>query len=306
MLIRFLYSHEINKQQWDECINTSPNGLIYARSFYLDNLCPGWNALTGENYDWVFPITHKTKFGISYLYQPPFTQQLGVFAKRGIIIPFHEIIQWLKQHFKFWEINWNYATDTSCVIPPLQIKAATNFILDLSKGYDGIAANYHTILIKNLRRSKRYQLVYKKTDDYNRCIDLYREYYGSRMSHVEENDYKKFTDICSYASLHKMIECREVVADEDKLQATVLLLVDRKRLYNLMNVTTEAGKKTEANHFLLDAVIREFSGKELLFDFEGSDLPGVKAFYRYFGAVNQQYYMTRYNDLPWPINLIKK
>lgn len=304
--IRFLHNYEIDKHKWDECIQSSPNGLIYARSFYLDNICTGWKAITGENYEWVLPITHKTKFGISYLYQPPFTQQLGVFAKPDIIVPFEEILQWLKQHFKFWEINWNYATDTSFVTRPVQITAATNFILNLSNEYESIAANYHTILIKNLKRSKRFQLVYNKTEDYNKCIDLYRKYYGSRISHVKLTDYKGFRNICYYALLHKMIQCREVVDNEGELLATVLLLSDGKRLYNLMNVTTEAGKKAEANHFLLDAVIREFSGKELLFDFEGSDLPGVKTFYQYFGAVDEQYYMIKYNNLPWPINLIKK
>lgn len=303
--IQFLHNNEINKQRWDECINASPNGLIYARSFYLDNLCPGWCALAGENYEWVMPITYKTKWGISYLYQPPFTQQLGIFAKANVMVPFKEIIQWLKQHFKFWEINWNYATNTRLVTSPVQITAATNFILNLSNDYESIATNYHKILIKNLKRSKRFQPIYNRTEDYNKCIDLYRKYYGNRISHVKLNDYKKFSNICYYALQHSMLECRQAVDNDGELLAIVLLLYDGRRLYNIMNVTTEAGRKTEANHFLLDAVIREFSGKELLFDFEGSDLPGVKTFYKYFGAENQPFYILKYNNLPWPLRLTK-
>ena len=88
-------------------IETSPNGLIYAKSFYLDNICAGWNALTGENYEWVLPLTDKKKFGISYLYQPPFTQQLGVFAKRKVFLFLSgKILHWLKQQYRFWKINW--------------------------------------------------------------------------------------------------------------------------------------------------------------------------------------------------------
>jgi hypothetical protein len=73
-----------------------------------------------------------------------------------------------------------------------------------------------------------------------------------------------------------------------------------------MNTTSEEGKKTEANHFLINAIIKEFAGTKMLLDFEGSDLPGVKAFYENFGVTNQPYYLLRYNALPFPLKLLKK
>lgn len=304
--ILFLHNNEIDKQQWDECINTSSNGLIYARFFYLDNVCPGWKALTGENYEWVFPITYKTKFGISYLYQPPFTQQLGVFAKADIVVPFKEILHWLKQHYNFWEIHWNYTNKNEFIISPVRITAATNFILHLSASYESIAANFHSGHVKALQRSKRFKLIYKTMQDYDKCIDLYRKYYGQRIPHVKESDYKKFSNICEIAAKNKMLQCRQVMDNEDELLSAALLLYDGRRLYNIINITTETGRQTEANHFLLDSIIKEFSGRELLFDFEGSDLPGVKTFYKNFGAVNQPYFMLQYNNLPWPFKLFKK
>ncbi len=304
--IHFLHNHEIDKQRWDDCIDTSPNGLIYAKSFYLDNICPGWRALTVEGYEWVFPITHKTKFGISYLYQPPFTQQLGAFAKRGIIVPFTDIIRWLQQHYRFWEINWNYATNSEGIRAPVHITAATNFILNLSKSYESIAANYHKHLKRKLLKSKEFKHKYQSSIDFDKYIDLYSKNYGMRTPHVRPKDYESLKNVSGYAIKQDMLICREVVTEDDELIALALLLHDEKRIYNLINITTEKGRETEANHFLLDAVIREFSGRDLLFDFEGSDLPGVKKFYQYFGAEDQPYYMLRYNNLPWPVNMIKK
>lgn len=304
--IHFLQHNEIDKHQWDDCINSSPHGLIYARSFYLDNICPGWKALSGQNYEWVFPITHKTKFGISYLYQPPFTQQLGAFAKPGVFVPFGEIIKWLKQHYRFWEINWNYATNTSLISSPVHITVATNFILNLSSGYENIAANYHKDLIRNINRSQRFGYKYRHTNDYNRIIELFKKYYGSRVLNVKANDYKSFSNICADALEKQKLICREAISPTNELMSAALSLCDGKRLYNLMNVTTETGRRTEANHFLLSSIIREFSGQQLLLDFEGSDLPGVKSFYKNFGAANEPYYMIKYNKLPWPVNLFKK
>jgi hypothetical protein len=304
--ILFLQNSEINKAKWDESINVSENGLIYARTFYLNSIAPGWDALTGENYKWVLPLITRTKYGISYLYQPSFTQQLGIFYQPGIIVPYKEIIGCLQQQYRFCEVNWNYAVSKIPSDLPLEINAANNFILDLSASYKNTAANYHGDLAKNLKRSARFQLFYRAHAEYDTCIRLYRQQYAIRMPHVKEIDYVNFRKICSCCQQNNMLICREAVDQHGTVLASVLLLTDSKRMYNLMNSTTDAGRKSEANHFLLDAVIKEFSGNNFILDFEGSDLPGVKTFYQNFGSINQPYVKLKYNRLLWPLKLLKK
>lgn len=306
-VIQFLRHKEIDKVLWDETVDGSPDGLIYARSFYLDSMAEGWNALVGGNYDWLLPLTNKRKYGISYLYQPSFTQQLGIFAKRGVNVPYKEIISRLQQLYCFCEVNWNNSSGNAVAGLPLKIFTANNFVLDLSASYESIAKNYHNVLIKNLKRGKRFNHFYRATDDYKKLIDLYREHYGNRVEHVKEKDYFNFSKICSYALKHDRLVCREIVVDNSNSAiASALLLSDGKRLYNLMNTTTAAGRKTEANRFLMNAIIEEFAGKGLLLDFEGSDLPGVKTFYESFGAVNHLYFKLKFNLLPWPLKVFKK
>lgn len=303
--IQFLTNKAIDKQKWDNCIINAANGLIYAKAFYLDNIAAGWNALAGEDYEWVLPLPNKKKYGIPYLYQPPFTQQLGIFSQSGIIVPYQQIIQYLQQRYPFWDISWNFATPPIFTNSPAQI-SATNFVLHLSGKYETIATNYHQDLIKNLKKSKQFHHRYRVTNDFHSCIQLYRKYYGKRIPHVKEQDYKNFAKICLLAQENNMIVCREAVNYHGTVMATVLLLFDGKRLYNLMNTTTEAGRKTAANHFLLNAVIEEYAGSDMILDFEGSDLPGVKTFYQNFGAINQPYFRIKHNHLPWPLHLLKK
>lgn len=304
--IQLLSNHEIDRNLWDKCIIASPNGLIYARSFYLDNMCPGWKALAAENYDWVLPLTQRTKWGISYLYQPSFTQQLGVYARPGIDIPFPGIIECLQKHYSFCETDWNYAIERKKICTDFQITEATNFILNLNDTYQNLFKNYHNDLVKNLKRSHRFHHLYRETADYNKCIRLYKQYYASRLPMIKDVDYQQFRQMCDCANEHNGVTCREVVNKENEIMACALLLSDGQRLYNIMNTTTEAGRRTAANHFLVDAIIREFSGKDVLFDFEGSDVPGVRSFYENFGAVNQPFFRVKYNKLPWPLRLVKK
>lgn len=303
---RFIEGKAVDVTQWDNCVMHSPYGLMYSYSFYLDHLSPGWSGLIGENYDWVFPVISNRKIGISYLFQPPFTQQLGVVSKKGVVVPYHEIIEWLKAKFSFWEVCWDPIT-TNCVKDDnIKITKATNYVLDLSNGYDAIAGFYHNDLIKNLKRSRQFGLLYHSSGDYQKCIDLFVEHYSKRMPQVSPNDYINFRKLCDFANLKGQLICRIATNDKGDILSTALLLCDGKRMYNMMNTTTANGRRQSANHFLFDAIIHEFAGQKIIFDFEGSDLPGVKAFYENFGGINAPYYFIKYNQLPWPIKLLKQ
>ena len=77
-MIRYLSHDEIDKPQWDACIEGSVNSLPYAASWWLDVVSPGWEALVSEDYRSVMPLTWHKKLGVYYLYQPYLTQQLGI------------------------------------------------------------------------------------------------------------------------------------------------------------------------------------------------------------------------------------
>lgn len=304
--IQYLQNNQIDKKKWDESIHSSVNGLIYGFSFYLDNVCKGWGAIAAKDYSWIMPLGSNKKYGIPYLFQPAFTQQLGIFFQSNTIVPLAEIIQFLQNQFSFFDINWNHATNYEKFPETLQTNASTNLIIDLAKGYDRIYASYHKDLIKNLKRSKQFSLLYEVTEDIGLCIEQYKNHYQKRMPHLNKKDFDNLYALCKHAQQNNQTICRKVMNEKGELLSIVLMLKDDKRIYNLLNTTTVIGRKYEANHFLLDAVIQEFSSSHLLFDFEGSDLPGVKTFYENFGAVNQPYFNTRYNNLVWPLKYFKK
>jgi hypothetical protein len=61
-----------------------------------------------------------------------------------------------------------------------------------------------------------------------------------------------------------------------------------------------------ANHFLLDRMIKEFSGQQLVLDFEGSQIAGIAEFYRQFGSTPEPYPFLRFSQLPVPFRYFKK
>src|SRR3972149_10763281 len=101
-MIHYLKHNEIDKQKWDNCIDTCVNNIIYAYSWYLDIVCPDWNALVKNDYEYIMPLTAGKKYGIEYLYPPYFAQQLGVFSKEKISQEFvEEFLNSIPSDYKF-------------------------------------------------------------------------------------------------------------------------------------------------------------------------------------------------------------
>ena len=74
--IQYILHRDINQQKWDACIAEASKGLVYSYSFYLDATAKNWDALILNDYEAVMPLTWNKKYGIYYLFQPPFTPSL--------------------------------------------------------------------------------------------------------------------------------------------------------------------------------------------------------------------------------------
>jgi hypothetical protein len=294
--VHYLSRNEIDNQRWDHRVTDSVNGLIYARTAYLDLLAKKWDALVTDDYTCIMPLIGKAKFGTRYLYQPPFCQQLGIIGECSEPLQ-QAFLDKAMELFPFAEINLNFKNWFQ------GFSHCNNFIINLQEDYASISGGYSTDLKKNLQRCSRLPLQYQKGANIDESITLYRENYGRRFPQVTIEHYHALGGFCRQYPEHCML--REVRTD-GRLLSTALCLVDERRIYFLASTTLPEGRDMEANHFLVDSLIREFSGQQVLLDFEGSDIPGITAFYENFGAKNQQYPHVRWNKLKWPWSMLKK
>ena len=83
-MLKHLLHSEIDKVKWNHCISKSDHALLYAEAEYLDALAVNWDALVLNDYESVMPLCWKSKWGINYLYQPPFVQQSGIFSTKPL------------------------------------------------------------------------------------------------------------------------------------------------------------------------------------------------------------------------------
>lgn len=299
---RYLRRKELDTGKWNSCLDQASNGLLYAYTYYLDEMAENWDALVWDDYEAIMPLPWKMKWGLKYLYWVPFVQQLGIFSRR---LPTASLlqsgIQHALQHFRYGDLFLNFAnTGLANTIEK------TNLVLSLKSNYDSLAGNYRSDLLKNLHKAAKGTMHYTTAIDLATAAGYYQQTYQQQIGVLHTDQYQQFVRLCEVAQQHGELLLRGVNNNENQWLATALLLKKHGRMYLLQSTTLPAGRKISANHYLLDQLIREFAGTETVLDFEGSDIAGIAHFYRNFGAVDQPYYLYHFNALPWYLKWIKK
>lgn len=298
--IKILSSSEIDIFKWDNCVQENSNGLIYAYSFYLNTMAENWHGLIINDYEAIFPIPVKNKLGIQYAYMPAFTQQLGLIG--NVKINNTKLINAIHSFLKYGSINLNFSNKNFTE----KIVEKNNFIIDLKNNYSVIQEKYKKTIAYSLSKAAKQHFIYTKDDDIKKAVALYKLYNQNNMPHVIDIDYTNLKKLLLQLQKNNNVLVRKVENEKQELMSIALLMKDIKRYYNILNTTTEAGRKTEANYFLYNNILQELCNQNKLFDFEGSDLPGVKKFYEKFGAINQPYFNWHFNNLPIPFKWLKK
>ena len=281
------------------------NGNVYAYSWYLDIVHENWNAIVEGDYERVMPIPASEKWGIPYIFQPFFVQQLGVFSKT-ILSP--EIVQAfirnIPKKYRLVDINLNsYNTLDSSNFDIIPNK---NHVLDLINKYTTLSGKYATNTKRNLKKSLKYNLSLIKGIKPETLIQLFKTNKGKEVKNWGETEYQRLHRLM-YMAIYKGRGLVYGVFDaRNQLCAGAFFLKSHNRLIFLFSATNQQAKETAAMTFLIDSVIREFAPGKLVLDFEGSNNANLARFYKGFGAKEVTYPRLRINNLNIVLNIFYK
>jgi len=284
--ISYLQHENIDKKKWDTCIDNAQNGLVYAYSYYLDAMSKSWDALVMNDYEAVMPLTWNKKFGIRYLRQPAFTQQLGLFGNIFFDKNVTELfINKALEIFSFAEINLNYANEYK--------EKKCNLILPLNRPFTEIEKSFRKDFVNKV---KNRNLIYQSTGDVQKAIQIFKENHNDKIR-IAPSAYQHWLQACKILKTKGQLLIRKVNSPNGELLSEALFLKDSRRIYYVMSSTLPSGRKQQSNYFLLYHLIKEFSEQNLIFDFEGSEIPSIKLFFSKFGAIEQPYSFVKINNL---------
>ncbi len=299
---KYIRKHEIDIVKWNDCIDQASNGLVYAYSWYLDQMAGDWDAVILEDYSIVFPLPYRKKYGIYYVYQPAFTAQLGIFGNDitpGIVESFFKAIP---SKFRLIEMNLN----TQNILEPSEtVILRQNFILDLSRSFTELENSFRDNIKRNSRKAEQYGLVFSNKVSIEEVIGLSKQHMGA-LTNLTDKDYDNCKKLVSSLEEKGMSAIYGVRNNNQQLLASAVFFFSHKRAYYILVGNHPNGKTLGASHFLLSSFINKYSGKDLILDFEGSDIKSLAFFYSSFGATLEHYPALRIYRLPWWARIFKK
>ncbi len=252
--------------------------MPYAQYWYLEIVSKGkWDVLVYDDYKAVFPLPWNRKYILfRQIYQPAFCQQLGWFGNADVVKKAYTStwVKIIKQYFPKGYLQTNYID--------VPYKKRLNLILNLNQSFEAIRKKYSSSVRKNIR--KHYVNIKESKD-----IKKLYEFYHKNLS-------KKFTPpprSVALALFQQAIELNQgfilSAFEQENMVASVFFLRTPSRIIFLFGSSNQQGRKTYAMHTILNFVFERYSNSDITFDFEGSELSGVKAFFKSFGAVEQPY-----------------
>ncbi|NQW43110.1 MAG: hypothetical protein HQ463_06730 [Bacteroidetes bacterium] len=303
--IKYLKHKDINLELWDQAIANSLNGLVYGYSWFLNAMADEqWDALVYKNYEAVFPLVNKKKYGIPFLHQPYFCQQLGLFSTFEISEEFlHLFLQKIPSKFKYWNFHLNYRN-----VFPLNIlkpKKRTTFQINLNQSYTEIYDHYNSDAKKNLAKAEITGFDVRKNLDVELVAHTFFEVYGQHYARPTKLQ-QQITNCAQEAIKLNKGFTKGIYGKDGQLWCAGFFLKANNTIHYAMAAPTAQGKKYGATHILIDEILKEFAMQNMIFDFEGSDINSVAYFYSKFGSNSIHYLEINVNKLPRWCRWLKK
>ncbi len=302
--IRFIKNKDIDIGKWDQCIDNSPFGIAYAKTWYLDRICPHWDALVWGEYLYIMPLVNSRKFGISYVYQPFFTQQLGIFSvfEVGTEIV-NQFLNAIPAAYKLTDMKLNLGNLPSTTAFKLQKN--TTYQLSLQPGSKTLQENYSSNTKRNIQKAIRNKIWISPVYDLLHFLDFTQLNLREKSPEIKPEHYQALQRVISYAIYHQSGELYGAWDSTNNLVAAVFFLTSNRKSIYLAASSNNTGIEESAMFLLIDTFIRNNSGKDIILDFEGSNLSGIARFYAGFGAKPQVYYSVHQNRLPKVLRIFK-
>ena len=304
MEISYLKQDEIDTKKWDKCIASSINGIVYAYSWYLDIVCETWEALVFGDYETVMPLTFNKKYGILYLFQPSFTQQLGVFSTQDLSDKIVErFIKAIPKKYRFAEINLNKFNHLD-EADNLKVDHRITYELELIKDYESIFRQYKKNDIRNIRKAIQNKVSIVPGLKPNDVINLINS--SGNKQNLKEKDFAIIRRLIATAGRKKSGQLYGAYTNNNTLCAAGFFVHSNKKVCFILSVANDEAKEAGAMFLLIDEFIKQYASRNMILDFEGSNIAGIARFYSGFGAKPYKYPAIKINKLFYPLRLIKR
>ena len=283
--VRRLPARSIDRDRWDACVLADPVPKPYGLSWWLNAATRSdWEGLVLDDYRVVLPLPRLHRYRLLPVHiRPPFTQQLGPF---GQLRPgdLTALLNALPRKFQT-ALPLRPTLDAAEVPEGFSLRRRVNYVLDLDDSFPEVKRKFQKRMRQYLNRTHDMEVHPVAREA---VIGLCRAQLGGRGG-VRDFHWQRLSAIIDAAMERDLGFCRGISAGGELLCVGFYPQLNR-RAYNLAAASTPEGFEKRGMIHLLANVMEDLSGQPgAKFDFEGSELPGVREFFSRFGGVDEGY-----------------
>jgi hypothetical protein len=273
-------------EDYDRCISSSPNGTIYALSWYLDIICPDWELLANPDFSTVMPLPVFRSMGRKTLRQPDYGYHLGVFSTS---IPDPETIyRYLKaipDNYKLRKLCLNKFNIVTKNIARIHNAAE----LDLISPYQQTKAKFSRIILDRLNLAAENSISYVSHTSVNDLLMFSYRLDKLSKQKLKPTQISTLRLIASNAIRYRSAQLSSAYDRTNSLCAVMLFLIFNGRASILHAAANVEGMETGAIEFIIDHFIRKNSEQNLVLSIDNPGDIYLMETLQHFGSGISEY-----------------
>lgn len=312
MDVKWLTGIEVDRAKWTALVASSAQKSPFVEPWFLDVVTnSSWSALVvedGGKYIGAMPLFNEKKMGFTLSRQPIFSKYWGIIspAQQMGYKALHDaknVTQLLLSECEKRFTLIDYQASPAMVYPQqamwhqFSLIPMFTYILDLAD-LDELRKGYSKTVRKRIRKADSLFAFTKENDAQSvvEALDLTRKGGKNIVDKRYDDQLIKIGRAAVENGKGNIFSLRTSSGD---LACSGLLLHDEENVYFLSGYTVPEYRQDGVMALWLDHVFAHYNSSHSSFDFMGSSVESIEAFFRSFGAYSKTYFRIRKARFPF-------
>jgi hypothetical protein len=276
--MRIQAEHPDLRRQYEQIVASDARFGFFAQVWVQDCLHPQWQYILTKDGQLLLRIPVLKKYGLTAHLQPLFIRSLDIIGS-NLKEDLPALLVFLKKR-NFLHLNISLSQGSQFPIAIGKFQA-----LQLGKPIDELRQGYSENIKRSLKKAKELSITEVSFATFQTFFIAQK---GENLGNLNAAAWGRLEKLVALAQ-HKEAAFCFGAFDQEQLVAVGLFFKWKDQLYFMKGTLNEAGKRKGGLVFLIDAVLEKYGLDVQTLDFIGSNQESIAAFYRKFGAKDQNY-----------------
>ncbi len=280
MQLKIIERKDVDIQKWDALVAQTGTTAIFSFSFYLDAVAENWCVITNDAYSAGIALPYTVRARRKILYTPIFVSYLEAMGEMDEDL-LRSLI--LKQ-FKTIEIEFR----TPVLGEPQEVFVTQ--LLNREKKRKGQVN-------RMLNKAKRANLEVVSTKEWKNVFEIVSAELKGKFSGMTEVSLQRLKEAYEEAAKNNQLNVFEVQQQKECVGGVICIEANGQLFYSKGACAVDA-RDNGGMYAAIDAAISYANEQDLIFDFGGSRVDGVRRFNHAFGGEDIEYASYRIDRSP--------